>query len=251
MSGHSKWSTIKRKKSVVDAKRGALFTKIIREITVAARTGGEDINSNPRLRIAVMKAKENNMPSDNIERAIKKGAGTLDGVTYEEVRYEGYGAGGVAVMLDCLTDNRNRTTPEIRTIFSKNGGNLGESGSVSYLFDKKGMIIIESGQTTEDEIMEMLLDFDIEDIRTEDGNIVVTTPPETYSTAYDAIASKGYKMIHNEITYIPKTTVTLDEQKATQCLRLIGLLEDHDDVQNVYSNYDIPDEIMNKLSEAQ
>jgi YebC/PmpR family DNA-binding regulatory protein len=154
MSGHNKWSTIKRKKGALDAKRGALFTKLIREITVAAKSGGEDIDANPRLRTAVLKAKASNMPNDNIDRAIKKGSGNLDGVVYEEIRYEGYGPGGVAIMVDCITDNKNRTTPEIRTILSKNGGNLGETGSVNYLFDRKGMLVIEGGKVSEDEMID-------------------------------------------------------------------------------------------------
>ncbi|HOS41023.1 MAG TPA: YebC/PmpR family DNA-binding transcriptional regulator [Spirochaetota bacterium] len=250
MSGHSKWATIKRKKSVVDAKRGALFTKLIREITVSARAGGEDLNSNPRLRTAVLKAKENNMPNDNIDRAIKKGTGSLEGVTYEEIRYEGYGPGGVAIMVDCLTDNRNRTTPEIRTIFSKNGGNLGETGCVGYNFERKGVVHVDAGAIAEDNLMELLLDFDIHDIRTEDKVIVVTTSPEAYNDVYGAIKNKGLATAYNEITFLPKSTVSLNEKTAQQCLRLIDLLDDHDDVQNVYSNYDIPDEVMMALGEA-
>lgn len=249
MSGHNKWSTIKRKKGAIDAKRGALFTKLIREITVAAKSGGEDIDSNPRLRTAVLKAKASNMPNDNIERAIKKGSGNLDGVVYEEIRYEGYGPGGVAIMVDCITDNKNRTTPEIRTIFSKNGGNLGETGSVNYLFDRKGMMIIEGGKVTEDEMMEMLLDFDVEDVRTEDGNIVITTGPEGYNQVSDFLMKKEFNLIMNQLTYIPKTTVTLDEKKAQQCLRIMEMLDDQDDTQEVYANYDIPDDIMAKLGE--
>jgi len=250
MSGHSKWSTIKRKKGALDAKRGALFTKIIREITVAARAGGDDLESNARLRTAVAKAKASNMPSDNIDRAIKKGTGTLEGVVYEEVRYEGYGPGGVAILLDCLTDNKNRTTPEIRTIFGKNGGNLGDTGSVSYLFEKKGMIVLEGdGTVSEDDIIELLLDYDVEDIKTEDGSIIVTTSPEAYRDASDALMKNNYTINMNEMTYVPLTNVVLDEQKAAQCLKIIELLEDHDDVQEVYSNYDISDEIMAKLGE--
>jgi len=247
MSGHSKWATIKRKKGAIDAKRGAIFTKIIREITVAARNGGDDLDSNPRLRTAVNKAKANNMPNDNIERAIKKGAGNLDGVVYEEIRYEGYGPGGVAIMVDCLTDNKNRTTPEIRTIFGKHGGNLGDTGSVSYMFDRKGSIILEPGQTTEDEMMEMLLDFDVEDIVDEDGNISVTTPPDGFNEVSEFLAGKGFKFVESGITFIPKTTVSLDEKKATQTMKILELLEDQDDCQNVYSNADISDEIMAKI----
>jgi YebC/PmpR family DNA-binding regulatory protein len=249
MSGHSKWSTIKRKKGVADAKRGALFTKLIREITVAARAGGEDLNSNPRLRTAVLKAKASNMPNDNIDRAIKKGVGNVDGVVYEEIRYEGYGPGGVAIMVDCITDNKNRTTPEIRAIFGKSGGNLGESGSVNYLFERKGMFIIEGGAASEDDVMEMLLDFDVEDIKSEDGNIVITTSPEGYIDVSDFFEKKNFNLIMNQITYLPTTTTPLDEKKAAQCLRIMEQLEDQDDVQEVYSNYDISDEIMAKLSE--
>lgn len=251
MSGHSKWATIKRKKGALDAKRGALFTKLIREITVAARNGGEDINANPRLRTAVAKAKANNMPNENIERAIKKGSGTLEGVTYEEIQYEGYGPGGVAIMVSCLTDNRNRTTAEVRTTFSKNGGSLGEAGCVGYLFVRKGMMILEPGQTTEDDIIELLMDYNVEDIKTEDGGIQITTPPEGYHEVREVLAAKGYRMSMDEITFVPQTTVPLDEKKAAQCLKLIESLEDLDDVQNVYANYEIPDEVMLKISEAQ
>ena len=247
MSGHSKWSVIKRKKGALDAKRGAIFTKIIREITVAAKAGGDDIESNPRLRAAVNKAKSVNMPNDNIERAIKKGSGTLDGITYEEIRYEGYGPGGVAIMVDCLTDNKNRTTPEIRIIFSKNGGNMGEAGSVSYLFDRKGMIIIEAGQTNEDALMEELLEFNVEDITSDDAGITIITAPDSFNEVSELIMKKGFNLSVNELTHIPKTTVTLDEKKASQCLKIVELLEDHDDSQNVYSNYDIPDDVMAKI----
>jgi YebC/PmpR family DNA-binding regulatory protein len=251
MSGHSKWATIKRKKGTLDAKRGALFTKIIREITVAAKNGGDDITANPRLRTAIAKAKANNMPNDNIERAIKKGTGTLEGVTYEEIQYEGYGPGGVAIMVSCLTDNRNRTTAEVRAAFTKHGGNLGETGSVGYLFNRKGYMLIEAGQTNEDTVMELLMDNNVEDIKTEDGNIEVVTPPDGYNEVHDVLVNKGFKLIEDEITFIPQTTITLDEKKGSQCLRLIETLEDLDDVQNVYSNYDIPDEVMMKISEAQ
>ncbi|MFC1670086.1 YebC/PmpR family DNA-binding transcriptional regulator [Spirochaetota bacterium] len=250
MSGHSKWSTIKRKKGAQDAKRGAIFTKIIREITIAAKDGG-DADSNPKLRTAVLKAKANNMPNDNIERAIKKGTGNLDGVVYEEITYEGYGPGGVAIMIDSLTDNKNRTTPEIKISFSKHGGNLGETGCVNYLFDRKGLIIIEEGQTTEDDIMELLIEYDVEDIKTEEGNVVVTTTPEGYNEITNILIDKNYKFALNEITFIPKSQVTLDEKNGAKCLNLIETLEDLDDTQNVYSNYDIPDDIMIKISEGQ
>jgi len=248
MSGHSKWANIKHRKAAQDAKKGKVFTKLIREITVAARVGGDDLNSNPRLRTAVLKARENNMPMDNIERAIKKGTGALEGSTYEEVRYEGYGPGGVAIMVECMTDNKNRTTPEIRTIFSKNGGNLGETGCVAYLFDKKGVINIDANATTEDNVMEILLDYDIEDIKTEDNTIVVYTAPEKFNDILEVIRSNNLPTLISEITYVPQTTVQLEGQKASQCLRLIEALEDHDDVQSVHANFDIPDDIINNMS---
>lgn len=248
MSGHSKWANIKHRKAAQDAKKGKVFTKLIREITVAARVGGDDLNSNPRLRTAVLKARENNMPMDNIERAIKKGTGALEGSTYEEVRYEGYGPGGVAIMVECMTDNKNRTTPEIRTIFSKNGGNLGETGCVAYLFDKKGVINIDANATTEDNVMEILLDYDIEDIKTEDNTIVVYTAPEKFNDILEVIRSNNLPTLISEITYVPQTTVHLEGQKASQCLRLIEALEDHDDVQSVHANFDIPDDIINNMS---
>lgn len=250
MAGHSKWANIKHRKGAQDAKRGKIFTKIIREITVAAKDN-PDIEANPRLRTAVNKARAANMPSDNIDRAIKKGSGTLDGVVYEEVRYEGYGPGGIAIMVDCLTDNKNRTAPEVRSIFSKNGGNLGESGCVSYMFDRKGVIIIEEGQTTEDDVMELLLEFDVEDIKTEDGNIVITTSVEGYNDCSDTLQKKDLKLVMDETTFIPQTEVTLDESRAAQCMRLVDLLENQDDVQNVYANFDIPDDIMEKISAEQ
>jgi YebC/PmpR family DNA-binding regulatory protein len=247
MSGHNKWSTIRRKKAVVDAKRGAAFTKIIREIMVSVRTGGDLPDANPRLRTAISKAKEVNMPIDNIERAIAKAAGKLDGQTFEEGRYEGYGPGGVAVMVDVITDNKNRTMPELRSMFSKTGGNMGESGCVGFMFDKKGIINIEPDQTTEDEMIEYLLDYDVEDVKTEDGTITVSVKPEGFNAVYEAIQAKKLKTSFAEITYIPQSTVSLDEKKAEQCLRLIEMLEDQDDVQNVYSNYEISDEIMAKI----
>ena len=193
MSGHNKWSTIKRKKGANDAKRGAIFTKLIREITVAVKNGGEDLNSNPRLRTAVAKARENNMPMDNIERAILKASGKMEGVVYEEMRYEGYGPGGVAIMVDVITDNKNRTHPEIRTIFGKNGGNLGESGCVGFMFDRKGMIVLDPDQTDEDTVMELTVDYDIEDIKTNDDNsITVITSPEAFNDVNDLISSKNF-----------------------------------------------------------
>jgi YebC/PmpR family DNA-binding regulatory protein len=248
MSGHNKWSTIKRKKGAVDAKRGAIFTKIIREITVAVKEGGVEIDANPRLRTAVNKAKEVNMPNDNIDRAILKASGKMEGVVYEEMRYEGYGPGGVAIMVDVITDNKNRTYPEIRSMFSKNGGNLGETGCVGFMFDRKGVVQIEAGQTTEDKLMELLLEFDVDDILTEDdGSITVKTSPDGFNDVYEAINKNNLKVSFSEVSYIPQTTVVLDEKKAQQCLRLAEQLEDQDDVQNVYANYEIPDDVMEKL----
>lgn len=247
MSGHNKWSTIKRKKAVVDAKRGAAFTKVIREIMIATKNGGDDPDMNPRLRTAILKAKEVNMPVDNIDRAIAKAAGKLEGAVYEEGRYEGYGPGGVAVMVDVITDNKNRTMPEIRTMFTRNGGNMGESGCVGFMFEKKGLITIEPGQTDEDSVIELIMEQDIEDVKTEDGFISITMKPEVFNAVFELISGKNLKTSFAEITYIPQSTVALDEKKAEQCLRLIEQLEDHDDVQNVYSNYDISDEIMAKI----
>lgn len=249
MSGHSKWSTIKRKKGAADAKRGAIFTKLIKEITVAVKNGGsDDPAANPRLRTAISKARDNNMPLDNIDRAIAKASGKVEGVVYEEARYEGFGPGGVAIMVDVITDNKNRTMPEIRTIFGKNGGNMGESGSVGYMFDKKGLIVVEADQTNEDDLMELLIDFDVEDIKTDDDNTIsVTTAPESYNDVNDAVLSKELKTTFSEITFIPQNTVALDEEKAAKCMKLLELLEDQDDVQNVYCNYEISDEIMEKL----
>lgn len=251
MSGHSKWSTIKRKKGVMDARRGALFSKLIREITTAAKEGGDDLGSNPRLRTVVTKAKEINMPGESIEKAIKRGSTGMGGGSYEEARYEGYGPGGVAVMIDCLTDNRNRTSAEIKNLFTKNGGRLGETGSVSYLFYRKGMIIVEAGQITEDEAIELLIDHGIENIKAEDGNISIVMPPEVYNDVYTIIKEKGLKINFNDITYFPTSTTKLAKDKAIQCLNLIVQFEKNDDVQHVYSNYDIPEDIMRQFSEEQ
>ncbi len=250
MAGHSKWANIKHRKGAQDAKRGKMFTKIIREITVAARNGG-DPSTNPTLRTAINKAKSVNMPSDNIERAIKKGTGNLEGVSYEEVRYEGYGPGGIAFMVDCLTDNKNRTAPEIKTIFNKNGGSPAEPGSVSYLFDRKGLFVINDESASEDNIMELLLDYDIEDIKTEDDTIIITSSPDAYNDISELLQEKGYSLSVNELTFLPMTEVTVEEKAARQCLKLEDMLDDHDDVQNVYSNYDIPDEIMETISAEQ
>lgn len=249
MSGHNKWSSIKHKKGAADAKRGQIFTKLVRELTISAKTGGGDPEGNPRLRAAIIKARENNMPNDNIDRAIKKGTGELEGVVYEECRYEGYAPGGVAVIVDVVTDNKNRTTPQVRSIFTKCGGSLGETGSVGYLFDRKGVLTLNAGQTNEDELIEMLLDFDVENVETDsDNSITVTCSPNSYNEINDVLRAKNYTFSYNEITMVPKTSVEVDEKKAEQIIRLVEQLEENDDVQNVYTNSDISDEIMEKLS---
>lgn len=241
MSGHSKWASIKHKKGAADAKRGKIFTKIIKEITVAARLGGGDIEANPRLRTIVLKAKAENMPKDNIERAIKKGTGDLEGVDYVEGTYEGYGPGGVAIMIDTLTDNKNRTAADIRSILTKNGGNLGENGCVSYLFQRKGLITFDAENYTEDEIFEAALEAGAEDVSTEDGIIEVITEPDDFNTVVETLQEAGFKTESAEITKIPDSTVTLTDEKTRKALRLIEKLEDNDDVQSVSTNLDIPE----------
>jgi YebC/PmpR family DNA-binding regulatory protein len=249
MSGHSKWSTIKRKKGAIDAKRGKIFTKIIKEITLAARLGGGDIDGNARLRQAVMAAKEENMPKDNIERAIKKGIGGGEGAAaYEEVTYEGYGPGGAAVIVDVMTDNKNRTVAEIRHIFSKHGGNLGENGCVSWIFAKKGSIVIDKKAIGEDELMELVLEAGAEDVKTEGSEYEVITEPAAFEAVKKSIDDKGIKHLSASISKIPSNTVKLDAGKAESMLKMMEKLEDNDDVQNVYSNFDIDEDVMEKLS---
>jgi len=245
MSGHSKWATTKHKKAATDAKRGKIFTKITKEITVAAKLGGGDPNGNPRLRTAVAKAKAVSMPADNIKRAIQKGTGELPGVSYEEVIYEGYGPGGVAVLTEVMTDNRNRTVSEIRNIFSKAGGNMGEAGCVSWMFHKKGYIVVKSAKIDEDKLMTLALDAGAEDMQTEDDNFVITTPQNDFEKVKKALEDAGVALEVSEVTMVPQTYVKLDGKEAHQMLRLVDLLEDNDDVQNVYANFDIPEEIMN------
>ncbi len=249
MSGHSKWSTIKHKKGAADAKRGKIFTKLIKEIMVAARMGGGDINANPRLRAAVLAAKAENMPKDNIERAIKKGTGELEGVSYEEINYEGYGPGGVAILVDIMTDNRNRAASDIRHIFSKNGGNLGEAGCVAWMFDKKGSIVFNRGKVSEDELMELALEAGAEDVKEEEDQFEVTTALEDFNTVRNAFEEKGWEYELAEITMVPQTTVRIEDEKtAQQLLKLMDSLDDSDDVQNAYANFDIPDEILDALA---
>jgi YebC/PmpR family DNA-binding regulatory protein len=248
MSGHSKWSTIKRKKGKADAQRGKIFTKIIRVITVAARSGGGDSETNVKLKAAIQLAKENNMPNENIEKAIRRGTGEADGVSYEEIIYEGYGPGGVAVLIETLTDNKNRTTPEIRKIFSKNAGNLGENGCVAWMFDKRGYFIFEKAKVNEDTIVDLALEAEAEDVKSDNENIEVITPPENYEKFSNLIKEQNIDCLLNEITLIPKTTVDLESKKAMQMLNLMEQLEDHDDVQKVYANFNIADEIMEEIS---
>lgn len=248
MSGHSKWSTIKRKKGAMDAKRGKIFTKLIKEIMVAARLGGGDINSNPRLRAAVNAAKAENMPKENIERAIKKGTGELEGSHYEDLIYEGYGPGGVAMMLEVLTDNKNRTVADVRHIFSKYNGSLGEAGCVSWMFEKKGLILLDKNTTDEDKLIEVALDAGALDVKTTDKDFEVTTEPSNFEKVRKAIEEAGFKYTYAEVTMIPQTTVKLTGKEAEQMLKLMEGLEDSDDVQRVYANFDISEEEMERLS---
>jgi YebC/PmpR family DNA-binding regulatory protein len=248
MSGHSKWSTIKHKKAAKDARRGKLFTKLIKEITVAARMGGGDINSNPRLRTAVTTARAQSMPGENIDRAIKKGTGELEGVTYEEIQHEGYGPGGAAIIAQVLTDNKNRTVSEIRRLFAKHGGNMGETGCVSWMFDKKGLITVEKSQVAEDRLMDIVLDAGAEDVRDEDEIFEVVTQPEDFATVKDRLDHEKIAVASAQVTLIPKNTVDVDAKNVEQILKLTEELEDHDDVQNVSANFNIPAELMEKAS---
>jgi len=243
MSGHSKWSTIKRKKAKIDAQRGKVFTRLAKEIIVAARQGGPDPEGNARLKTAIMRAKEANIPNDNIMRAIQKGAGGTDGANYEELIYEGYGPGGVAVMLEIMTDNRNRTAGEIRFIFSKNGGNLGETGCVAWMFNEKGVIVVEKADNKldEDEIMLNAIDAGAQDFNIEDDIYEIVCDPSDLQPVRESLEKAGVKIASAEVTLAPQTTVNLKGDKAEQMMRLMEALEDHDDVQNVYANFEIED----------
>jgi len=250
MAGHSKWHNIRHKKAKMDAKRGQLFTKLLREITVAAKQGGGDPEFNPRLRIAIEKAKKANMPIENIERAIKRGTGELEGVTYEEVVYEGYGPEGVAIIVECLTDNRNRTTSEVRHIFTKHGGNLGSSGCVSFLFEEKGVITVPKDSISEEELFEKAIEAGAEDIVSDDEQYyeVRTEPKDLYSVK-EALEQAGVQIEKAELTRIPTTTVEIkDPETAQKLLKLLDALEDGDDVQKVYSNFEMSDEILKQLA---
>ncbi len=248
MSGHSKWSTIKHKKAAKDARRGKLFTKVIKEITVAARLGGGDINANPRLRTAVSNARGQSMPSDNIERAIKKGTGELEGVSYEEATYEGYGPAGVAIMVSVLTDNRNRTVAEIRNLFGKNNGNLGENGCVGWMFTKQGVITVEGEGLAEDKVFEAAVEAGADDVSTGDDVFEIATPPDVLEDVKTGLESASMKVVSAEIAMVPQTTVTLRGREAEQVLKLLEALEDHDDVQTVSANVDIPADEVERLS---
>ncbi|MGL1933032.1 MAG: YebC/PmpR family DNA-binding transcriptional regulator [Desulfotalea sp.] len=249
MSGHSKWSTIKRKKGANDAKRGKIFTRLIKEITVAARGGGGDPEGNPRLRSAISVAKSENMPKDNIARAIKKGTGEIAGEVYDEILYEGYGPGGVAVLVECMTDNRNRTVADVRHYFAKSNGNLGESGCVAWMFEKKGVVLIDKDATTEDELMDIALDAGADDVVEEETEFQVLTAPEDFDVVRDAIEKAGISMTDASVSMVPKNVVDVTEENvAKSLLKLLESLEDHDDVQNVHSNFDIDESLMDKLS---
>jgi YebC/PmpR family DNA-binding regulatory protein len=244
MSGHSKWSSIKHKKGITDARRGKIFTKLIKEITVAARMGGGDINSNPRLRTAVQAAKSENMPKDNIERAVKKGTGELEGVFYEESIYEGYGPGGAAVYIESVTDNKNRAVADIRHILNKAGGNLGSNGCVAWMFEKKGYIVVENQSVDEDALMEVAVDAGAEDVREDNGNYEIITAPKDFEAVKTAVDDASIPYIVAEITMFPQSTVNLQGKEAEQMLNLMETLEDCDDVQKVYTNADIPEELV-------
>ncbi len=247
MSGHSKWSTIKRKKGALDAKRGKIFTKLIKEISVAARMGGGDPESNPRLRAAIAAAKAENMPKDNIERAIKKGTGELEGTQYEELVYEGYGPGGIAVLVKVLTDNKNRSIAEVRHIFTKHGGNLGENGCVSWMFDKKGLLVFSKDQVSEDDVMTVALEAGADDIKETEKEYEVTVDPSEFETVKEAFDKAGIPYLVAEISMIPQNTIPLEGKDAEKMLKLMDALEDSDDVQNAYANFDISDAIMETL----
>jgi YebC/PmpR family DNA-binding regulatory protein len=248
MSGHSKWSSIKHKKALKDQRRGKLFNKLIKEITVAARMGGGDVNGNPRLRTAVLTARQNSMPADNIDRAIKKGAGELEGVAYEEVTYEAYGPGGVAILVQALTDNRNRTVAELRSVFQRFGGDLGVSGCVAWMFSKHGLVTVERASVDEDRVMEVALEAGADDVREAGDLLEILTAPERLEAVKEALERAKIAVASAEVTMMPQSTVPLSGRHAEQMVRLLEALEDHDDVQTVSSNMDIAAEELERLS---
>jgi YebC/PmpR family DNA-binding regulatory protein len=247
MSGHNKWSTIKHKKGAADAKRGKIFTKLIREITAAAKMGGGDPGTNPRLRTAINSAKTENMPADNIERAIKRGTGDLEGVTYEEVSYEGYGPQGVAILVQCLTDNKNRSSAEIRSIFTKNNGNMAGAGSVAWIFEKKGLFVVDQSKANEDALMEIVLGAGAEDMTAAGGKFEIVTGPAEYEAVKQALEKAKIVPDSAQLTMIPKNQTPVNAEGARGVLTLIEAFEEHDDVQHVYANCDIPDEVMKEI----
>jgi YebC/PmpR family DNA-binding regulatory protein len=242
MSGHSKWSSIKHKKAATDSKRGKIFTKILREISVAARAGGADSDTNPRLRKAVQDARAQNMPADNVKRAIMKGTGQLEGTQYEEVTYEGYGPGGAAIFIQVVSDNKNRTISEIRHIFSKNGGRIGESGCVAWMFKRMGYLDVEKTKATEDQLMEVALNAGAEDIKDDGSNWEIVTTPEAYEKVLEAVKNAGVEILDSNVGYLPQNYIKLEGKEAHQALKLVEELEDHDDIQTVSSNFDIDEE---------
>ncbi|MGH2574238.1 MAG: YebC/PmpR family DNA-binding transcriptional regulator [Ignavibacteria bacterium] len=251
MSGHSKWSTIKRKKSAADAARGKIFSKLIKEITIAARIGGGDSSANPRLRLAVQNAKSNNMPQDNITRAIKKGTGELEGVHYEEIIYEGYGPAGAALIIECVTDNRNRTVSELRHLISRNGGNLAETGAVAWNFERKGVITLPKGNYKEEDIFNIIIDADADDIVEEEDFFEVTSSLENFDKVRKALESSGLniKIENASLQYVAKTLTKVIGKEAEAVMKLINAVEEHDDVQNVYTNADIDDKILAEIGD--
>jgi YebC/PmpR family DNA-binding regulatory protein len=249
MGGHSHWATIKRHKSAQDAKRGKIFTRIIRELTIAARSGG-DPNGNPRLRLAIAKAKDANMPGDTIKKAIQRGTGELPGVSYEEFTLEGYGPGGTALMIEITSDNRNRTVAEIRSLLTKNGGNMAEAGAVAWQFHKKGVLTVERGKVDEDQLLSLALDAGAEDVKSGEKEFEVITAPHDFETVKKALADAKIETALAEISLVPQNTIKLEEKNAEQMLRLMEVLDEHDDVQKVHANFDIPDEVMEKVAAA-
>jgi YebC/PmpR family DNA-binding regulatory protein len=252
MSGHSKWATIKRKKGATDAARGRLFTRLIKEITIAARNGGGNIDGNPRLRLAIQTAKSSNMPADNIKRAIQKGTGELPGVAYEEVTFEGYGPGGVAILVDVVTDNNNRTVSEMRHVFSRNNGNLGQAGSVAWMFSKKGTIVVgrqaQKSPLSEDDLLNIILEAGADDMQTDAEEYIITTAPASFEPVKKALEDKGIVIENASLQMVPQNTVKVTGKEAEQLIKLMEALEEHDDVQNVYANFEVSDALMAKMS---